>query len=183
MAITLSVATKRGSLPVHWRLYLPEIWATDPARRARAGIPSELQSATKPAIALEQVRATQAFGLPAGIVLADAAYDTNTAFREALTKMGLSYAVGSQTPVTVWEPGHAPGSPKSRKPTGRPPKLLHRDPTHPPPTIKALAEHLPHGTWQTVRCRETADCSSRFAAVRGRGGLDSWARPNRESRW
>jgi len=94
VAISLSVATKRGSLPVHWRLYLPEIWATDPARRARAGMPSELQSATKPAIALEQVRATQALGLPAGIVLADAAYSTNTAFREALTKTGLSYAVG-----------------------------------------------------------------------------------------
>src|SRR5919206_578393 len=41
VAVTLSVATERASLPVAYRLYLPEAWADDPVRRALAGRPEE----------------------------------------------------------------------------------------------------------------------------------------------
>src|SRR5207253_4661677 len=53
VAVTLSVASERASLPVAYRLYLPETWAADPARRAEAGVPGEVEFRTKPAIALE----------------------------------------------------------------------------------------------------------------------------------
>src|SRR3712207_5031770 len=36
-AVSLSVANDRASLPIAWRLYLPEAWAADPERRAKAG--------------------------------------------------------------------------------------------------------------------------------------------------
>src|SRR5919202_2842120 len=54
VAVTLSVANDHASLPVAYRLYLPEGWAGDPARRAMAGGPGEGGVATKPPIALDQ---------------------------------------------------------------------------------------------------------------------------------
>src|SRR5213082_521307 len=56
VAVTLSVANEHASLPVAYRLYLPEAWAADPPRRAVAGVPEEVAFATKPAIALDQIR-------------------------------------------------------------------------------------------------------------------------------
>src|ERR671917_119507 len=37
VAVSLSVANDRASLPMAWRLYLPGAWAEDPRRRAKAG--------------------------------------------------------------------------------------------------------------------------------------------------
>jgi hypothetical protein len=53
-AVSLSVATWNTSLPIAWRLYLPEMWCQDSERRQKAGIPEGIEFQTKPAIALEQ---------------------------------------------------------------------------------------------------------------------------------
>jgi SRSO17 transposase len=51
VAVSLSVATHQGSLPVAYRLYLPKDWADDPVRRTVAGIPDDITFQTTPAIA------------------------------------------------------------------------------------------------------------------------------------
>src|SRR6202045_604635 len=73
IAVTLSIANHHASLPVAYRLYLPEDWAKDQARRDKAKIPETIAFQTKPEIALEQIQAACAADLPRGVVLMDAA--------------------------------------------------------------------------------------------------------------
>ena len=54
-AVSLSLANRQASLPVRYRLYLPQEWADDAARRRKAHVPEQIVFATKPEIALEQV--------------------------------------------------------------------------------------------------------------------------------
>ena len=64
VAVSLSVATHQGSLPVAYRLYLPKDWADDPVRRAAAGVPKDVTFQTKPEIALRQLRQALSEGVP-----------------------------------------------------------------------------------------------------------------------
>ena len=62
MAVSVSLATEQASVPVAYRLYLPREWAEDPARRKKAGVPDDVEFATKPEIALQQLEALLAEG-------------------------------------------------------------------------------------------------------------------------
>ena len=90
VAVSLSVATHHASLPIAWRLYLPESWASDQQRRTATGVPAVIAFQTKPAIALRQIRQALEQGLPPAPVLADAGYGNETRFREEITELGLS---------------------------------------------------------------------------------------------
>jgi SRSO17 transposase len=170
VAVSLSVSTKSAGLPIAWRLYLPQKWAEDQSRRERAGVPEEVQFETKPAIALQQIRRAVQEDVPRAPVLADAAYGTDTDFREAITQMGLPYVMGVTSSVSIWKPGEAPLPKRERKKTGRPPKRLRRDREHRPGTVKELALSLPASAWKTVTWRPGTqrNLRSRFAAVRVR---------------
>lgn len=56
MAVSLSLASVRGSLPVGYQLYLPKDWAADLVRRKKAGVPDDVRFATKPEIGNRYVR-------------------------------------------------------------------------------------------------------------------------------
>lgn len=120
-AVSLSVVTWGSSLPVAYRLYLPDEWANDPERLRKAGVPEEIGFQTKPQISLDQIRQAVKDDVPRGVVLADAGYGADTQFRTALTELGLQYVVGVKYNMTVWEPGTQPLPPvkKERKGRGR----------------------------------------------------------------
>ncbi len=170
VAVTLSVANTHASLPVACRLYLPEVWVQDPERRAKAGVPDEVVFRTKPEIALDQIRSVLAAGVSRGVVLAYAGYGVDTAFRTALTALGLLYILGIQSSATLWPPGSAPLPPKPWSGRGRPPTRVRRHRDHQPLSALDLAKRLPAESWQAVTWREgtNAPLTSRFAAVRVR---------------
>jgi SRSO17 transposase len=138
IAVSLSVANDHASLPIALQLYLPEDWAEDSARRRKAGVPDDIVFKTKPRMALDQIQAARADGVSEGVVLADAGYGINTAFRTALTQMGLTYVVGIQSSARLWSPGTGPLPPKTWDGQGRPPTLLRRDARNKPMSAKQL---------------------------------------------
>ncbi|MFA0925263.1 transposase, partial [Xanthomonas fragariae] len=89
-----------------------------------------------------------------GTVLADAAYGSNTAWRDALACLELNYAVGIVSSVKVWPPGQRPESPAAWKGQGRPPVRHRRTADHQPQSVQALALSLPSRAFRTVAWRE-----------------------------
>jgi SRSO17 transposase len=168
VAVSLSVANDHASLPVAYRLYLPEGWAADPPRRAKAGVPEEIGFETKTAIALGQLRQAREEAIPVGTVLGDAGYGDECDFRVGVDELELRYVLGIRSATTVWPPGMAPLPPKPWSGRGRPPTRLRRSPEHQPVSVKELALSLPRQAWRTVTWREgnRTALASRFAARR-----------------
>ena len=169
VAVSLSAASWRDSLPIAWRLYLPESWARDRRRRRQAGVPDEVRFQTKPQIALAQIRQALEDEVEPGVVLADAAYGNDSAFRAELRKLKLEYVVGIQSTTSVWKPGEGPLPPRKYKGKGRPPKLLRRG-AQQPLAARELALTLSAKAWKKLSWRqgEKRQLSSRFAGLRVR---------------
>src|SRR6202011_188316 len=94
VAVSLSLANHDASLPIAYRLYLPEDWAKDQARRHKPKIPETSAFHTKPEIALEQIKAARRATRPQGVVLMDAGYGTDTSLRTEITALHMSYVAG-----------------------------------------------------------------------------------------
>jgi len=69
-----------------------------------AGVREEIEFATEPKIATEQLRAVRQSGARR-YLLADAGYRDDTSFREAVSELRLQYAVGIRSNTRVWTPG------------------------------------------------------------------------------
>jgi SRSO17 transposase len=187
VAVSLSLASEHGSVPIDWRLYLPEAWAKDRRRRKKSGVPTGVKFLTKPQIALAQIRAAKAAGVAIGIVLADAGYGNETAWREALSEMELEYCVGVQSVTKVWAAGTGPVAPKRKNKIGRPRTRWQRVAGATPLSVKELAETLTERRWHTVVWHEGTNekLSSRFAAARVRAAHrdEQGLRSPRQEQW
>jgi SRSO17 transposase len=150
-------------------------------------VPDQVEFATKPQIAITQLREARQSGAPNAVVLADAGYGNDAAFRASVGELGLQYAVGIQSSTRVWPPGLAPlpAVPSTGK-AGRPRSLQRRVPGHDPVAVKGLALALDPSCYHTVSWREgtRAALSSRFAALRVRTShRDNWRATPRDEEW
>jgi SRSO17 transposase len=170
VAVSLSIANEHASLPVAYRLYLPQEWTQDLDRLRKAGVPEAIGFKTKHEIALDQLRWACETGLPRGVVLMDAGYGNNSELRADITALQLTYVAGIQSNTTVWASDTGPLPAKKWSGRGRPPKRLQRDAEHQPVSVKELALGLPKSAWRTIEWREGSaqTMSSRFARVRVR---------------
>ena len=183
VAVSFTLATEVGSLPLAYRLYLPQEWTRDKKRCQVGGVPKEVGFATKGQIAWAQIEQALAAGIPRGTVLMDAGYGDETAMRDRLSAQQLSYAVAVRPATTLWWGQHQP-APAARqyRRGGRFRTRVRRDVKHQPISVRDLARALPVGNWRTVEWREgtNAVLASRFARVRARAAHKD---RSREEEW
>ena len=182
VAVSLSLASAAGSLPLDYRLYLPREWTEDKARCKRAGVPKEISFATKGEIAWGRIEAALAAGIPRGTVLIDAGYGDEAALRDRLSAHGLIYAVGIRPATAVWWDGHRPAKAPAKADRGRRRSRVLRDELHQPIGVRELAQALPSSAYRTLTWREGTNAAlrSRFARVRVRAAHADRAR---EEEW
>jgi SRSO17 transposase len=151
VAVTLSIANHHASLPIAYRLYLPQSWAKDRKRRNKARVPKKIKFKTKPQIALEQMQEACAAGVPRGVALMDASYGTNSALRAGVSALALSY-VAAIVPTVKVRAASKRGTPQKRM------------------SVKDLALSLPKHAWRTITWREGTNkrLRSRFARIQVR---------------
>src|SRR4051794_25031410 len=102
VGVFLGYATKKGGALLDRELYLPKEWAGDADRREEAGVPEEVEFATKIVLARRMIDRAVAAGVPARWVTADAVYGSDYHFRTAAEGHGLGYVAGVRSDFAVW---------------------------------------------------------------------------------
>ncbi|WFU04686.1 IS701 family transposase (plasmid) [Rhizobium sp. CB3171] len=135
IGVFVAYASRFGQTLIDRRLYLPEAWAKDQARRKAAGIPQETEFLTKPAMARAMLAQALDRGVPCAWVLADAAYGGDYQTRRMLEERRQPYVLAVRSNHTL------------RMLTDQ--GLLQTDP-------KEMAEELPVAAWTACPAGEGA---------------------------
>jgi SRSO17 transposase len=132
VAVNCHYTERTLAWPVATRLYLPKIWAEDPTRRQKAGVPKAIAFQTKPEIALALLGEANALGVPHVCITADADYGDNPNFLDGLDLRRERHVVAVRCDFTV------ASSPRGG-PVGR---------------ADAVVAAQPRRAWRQVRWRE-----------------------------
>jgi SRSO17 transposase len=93
VGVSIHAATDQASCPIDWRLFLPESWDADTARRRAAHVPEAVGHRPKWQLALDMVDELGGWGLAPPVVVADAGYGESGELRLGLEARGLAYVV------------------------------------------------------------------------------------------
>lgn len=93
VAVHLSYATDTAYTFIDAELYLPREWTDDPERMAAAGVPDEVEFATKPELAKQMITRALDAGAKAGWVTGDEVYGNAPTLRDELETRQLGYVL------------------------------------------------------------------------------------------
>jgi SRSO17 transposase len=96
VAVYLTYAAARGHALIDRELYLPQSWTSDPDRLAEAGVPDDIEFATKPALATGMLTRALRAGVPARWVTGDEVYGNDPGLRAEceVQQVGYVLAIG-----------------------------------------------------------------------------------------
>ena len=148
------------------KLYLPEEWLT-PDRQQQARIPAGMCFQEKWRHALSLLRQVRAARFTVTAVVADAEFGDVTAFRAALHRLGLPYALGISSKLTVFVKRPKLIAPRPRVDGPGRPATRHRIDVQ-PETVRDVAHRLARSAWRSISWRNGTQPRRRapFAAVR-----------------
>jgi SRSO17 transposase len=102
VAVFANYCSFKGHTFMDRRLFLPEEWANDPARREEAGVPEGVVFRTKPELALEMLTVAVAEGVPFRWVGGDSVYGDSPTFVGGVRQLGKWYVVDTGCDTRVW---------------------------------------------------------------------------------
>lgn len=156
--VSVEVVVSDGEIaaPVAGRLYLPQSWAADQARREAAGVPPQVKFETKPAIALALLKELVADGVAPAPVLGDEVYGASSELRRELRQLGLEYFLNAGGDLLAWT---QPLKTRLAKKYWAP---LKGEPAA--SSLAALAQSISKGQWHPLAWR-AADGSKRQTRI------------------
>ncbi|MGB8218500.1 MAG: IS701 family transposase [Candidatus Methanoperedens sp.] len=162
IAVSLNLATDEVCMPINFEIYLPKVWADDPGRLKRAGVPDRFSFRSKWQIALDLIDQAHSWDIPKGVVVCDCAYGNGNPFRQGLIDRELSYVAEIEAKTIVF---YEPRKTRRRVGDPAPDNLTDKVSIF---TVKDFALKLPAYMWKTIKWRQGTKgrLVSRFAAVR-----------------
>src|SRR5450755_2105882 len=120
IAVSLHAVSTMGTVPLGFRLYVPDDWCQDPVRRREAKIPESVEFQTKPALGAGLVARAAGWKIRRAPVLGDQAYGNDAKLRARLHDDGIDYVLSIGPERDVFDPGTVFVVPE-RKPGSRGP--------------------------------------------------------------
>jgi SRSO17 transposase len=122
VGVFLNYCSAKGHAFLDRRLFLPQEWAADTARRAAAGVPEAVIFRTKPQLALGMVADAVAAGVPFRWVGGDSVYGDSPTFVQGVRALDRWYVVDTSADARVWteEPQVIPAARRPQPKRGRP---------------------------------------------------------------
>jgi SRSO17 transposase len=166
VTVSLHAVGSRGTVPLGFRLYLPQEWCEDRKRRRKAKIPDSVEFQTKPTLGAELALRAAGWEIARAPVLGDQAYGDDSRLRARLDDEGLEYVLSVAPATTVFDADIRFEVPEAKPGAGRPPSVPKADRN--PTPVKTLAAALPAKAWRTVtyRGQDAEKVRSRFAFLR-----------------
>jgi SRSO17 transposase len=123
VGVSIHAASDQASCPLDWRLFLPESWDQDQARRHAAHLPERVRHRPKWQLVLDMVEELGGWGLRPPVVVADAGYGESGELRLGLEARGLAYVVQVKATTSAYPeavaPQVAPYPGRGRRPRAR----------------------------------------------------------------